>query len=261
MASYSDSILLIIQQNSEWAWLIVFVVAFLESVAIVGLFLPGYVLLVGIGTLIGLDVLSFMPMAISAYCGAVLGEYLSYYIGYHYRESILDWPCVAKRQTLINKTKLFFEKYGTSGVFFGRFLGPIRAVIPLVAGVAEMPKRTFFWVNIISGLIWAPLYLIYGLLIGAAVNIDQEIALSFLLIVIAVSLVCWMAIKQTIKLKVFSLSDHKKKVTELRKAYFFVWLNVGLSWSVVIMLLVVIFNSIYYDFANKLLQIVWSKIT
>lgn len=256
MASFTDSLLLTIQQNSEWAWLIVFVVAFLESVAIVGLFLPGYVLLVGIGTLIGLDVLDFMPMAISAYCGAVLGEYLSYYLGYHYHEIILKWPFVAKRQSLINKTKFFFEKHGSSGVFFGRFLGPIRAVIPLVAGIAEMPKRTFFWVNIISGLIWAPLYLIYGLLIGAAVKIDQEIALSFLLIVIIISLVCWMAVHQTKKIKSYGLNNKKQK-----QSSFFIWLNVSLSWSVLVMLLVVVSNSIYVDFAKRILQVVWEKIT
>jgi membrane protein DedA with SNARE-associated domain len=251
MESFSESVLLSIQQNSEWAWLIVFVVAFIESLAIVGLFLPGYVLLVGIGALIGLDVLNFMPMAISAYCGAVLGEYLSYYLGYHYHEVILKWPLIARRQTLINATRVFFDKHGATGVFFGRFLGPIRAVIPLVAGIAEMPKRTFFWVNIFSGLIWAPLYLIYGILIGAAVNIDQEMSLSFLMVVIVISVVCYMAIKQTKKLG----------AKQNNQNYFFVWLNVGLSWSMFIMILVVVSKSIYFEFAKKLLLVVLDKIT
>ena len=54
-----ESILEFIKQNSELAWLVIFVVAFLESMAIVGLLIPGWVLLVGVGTLIGADALSF----------------------------------------------------------------------------------------------------------------------------------------------------------------------------------------------------------
>lgn len=250
MSSFTDSIILSIQQNSEWAWLIVFVVAFIESLAIVGLFIPGYVLLVGIGTLIGLDVLNFMPMALSAYIGAVLGEYLSYYLGYHYHENILKWPFIAKQHKLINQSKIFFKKHGAVGLFFGRFLGPVRAVIPLVAGIAEMPKRTFFWVNIISGMIWAPLYLIYGLLIGAAVSIDQEMSLSLLLIMLGLFAICYYSIKQTKKIKFIQ----NEKNTP------FTWLNASLSWFVVIMLLVVLSNSIYFDFMKTLIQLVWSKI-
>jgi len=253
MASLTDSILLSIQQNSEWAWLIVFVVAFIESFAIIGLFLPGYVLLVGIGALIGIDALDFLPMALSAYCGAVLGEYLSYHLGYHYHAIILKWPLVAKRQSLINKTRMFFDKHGVAGVFFGRFLGPVRAVLPLVAGIAEMPKRTFFWVNIFSGLIWAPLYLIYGILIGAAVSIDQEMSLSLLLIVAVIGVIGYMAVKQTKKLI--------KMLADKHRFEWFVWINTGLIWSVLIMLLVILSNSIYLDFIKKLLVIVLDKIT
>ncbi|MCF6193114.1 MAG: DedA family protein, partial [Kangiellaceae bacterium] len=170
MQAFAESILATIQQHSEWAWLIVFIIAFAESMAIIGLLIPGWALLLGVGTLIGTDVLEFLPIVISAYFGAVIGEYLSFYVGYHYHDQILKWRFVATHQKLIDRTRDFFEKHGAMGVFIGRFIGPIRAVIPLIAGVAEMPKRTFFWVNLTSGLIWAPLYLIPGILVGVAFN-------------------------------------------------------------------------------------------
>lgn len=41
------------------------------------------------------------------------------------------------------------------GVFFGRFLGPLRASVPLVAGICEMPASTFQIANIASAIVWA----------------------------------------------------------------------------------------------------------
>jgi len=169
-----DSILTFIQENNQYAWFIVFVVAFLESIAIVGLLVPGWILLVGVGTLIGADVLSFYPIAIAAYVGAVVGEYMSFHFGYHYHEKILSWKFVAKHKKLIRISKRFFRKHGAGGVFVGRFFGPTRAVVPLAAGISEMNKMTFFWVNITSGIIWAPLYLLPGILVGAAFSLDTE---------------------------------------------------------------------------------------
>lgn len=153
--------------------------------------MPGWVLLVGIGTMIGADVLEFLPIVISAYLGAVIGEYLSFYVGYHYHEPILKWKFVARHEVLIEHSRTFFKKHGALGVFFGRFIGPVRAVIPLIAGISEMPKRTFFWVNMTSGLIWAPLYLIPGILIGATFKLDSDVSSSLLLIMLVVVSVLW----------------------------------------------------------------------
>ena len=135
-----ESILEFIKQNSEFAWAVIFVVAFLESMAIVGLLVPGWVLLVAVGTLVGADVLSFYPIVFSAYLGAVIGEYISFHFGYHYHEKILSWQFVAKHKNLIRLCRRFFHRHGVGGVFIGRFFGPTRAVIPLVAGISEMNK-------------------------------------------------------------------------------------------------------------------------
>jgi len=187
----AESLLNLVHQYAEWAWLIVFVIAFAESMAIIGLLIPGWALLLGIGTMIGADLLQFFPIVTSAYLGAVIGEYLSFYVGYHYHEPILKWKYLARHQGLIDQSREFFDKHGAAGVFFGRFIGPIRAVIPLIAGISEMPKRTFFWVNLTSGVIWAPLYLIPGILIGAAYNLNSETSTA--LIFILVTFGCWLS--------------------------------------------------------------------
>ena len=247
----TDNILFFIEQNAQWAALIVFLVAFLESIAIVGLLIPGWLLLVGIGTLIGADVLQFYPIVIAAYFGAVIGEYLSFLFGYHYHEKVLALPFVARHQKLIDKSHDFFEKHGASGVFFGRFFGPTRAVIPLVAGISEMNKQTFFWVNIISGFFWAPIYLIPGILVGAAFSLEKDVGyyLIFMLAVIAILMtLSW---------------NYSKKYFRLRKetsSNLLALVKTMLSYLLVLVSCVVFINSPYWQLLKQILTIVWQKL-
>ena len=60
----------------------------------------------------------------------------------------------------------FFDKYGAISVALGRFFGPIRAVVPLVAGLMHMPPRRFYLANVLSAMVWAPAYLAPGVVLG-----------------------------------------------------------------------------------------------
>ncbi|MDQ7049631.1 MAG: DedA family protein [Enterobacterales bacterium] len=250
----TDSLLQIMQQNSTWALLIIFLIAFSESMAIIGLFVPGWVLLVGVGGLIGADLLSFYPVVLSAYLGAVIGESLSFYIGIRYKRQILAWPYFEKHQVLVKKSEDFFDKYGSAGVFIGRFIGPVRAFIPLVAGLSGMSRKRFFWVNMTSALIWAPFYLVPGILIGAAVQIDQQIAGNFLLALVVLALLIWFALAKT-KLLWLSMKEESIKANKMP------FINCLLSWSIVSVLLVYLFRSPYFDFMQQLLTILLDKMT
>lgn len=246
-----QSILLFIEQNAEWAALIVFIVALLESIAIVGLLIPGWLLLVGIGTLIGVDVLSFYPIAIAAYLGAVIGEYFSFLIGYHYHEKVLSIPFVAKHQKLIDKSHEFFEKHGISGVFFGRFFGPTRAVVPLIAGISEMNQKTFFWVNVLSGLIWAPLYLIPGILVGAAFALEKQSGyyLVFILTLIAImATIAWN----------YSKSYFKSRESQIISSLPLI--KMGLSWIIFVVMNAIFIASPYWPLMLDILSVVLDKL-
>ena len=245
-----ENILLFIEDNGQWAALIVFIVAFLESVAILGLFIPGWVLLVGIGTLIGADILPLYPVLISAYLGAVIGEYMSFLLGYHYHEKILSWRFVAKHHKMIQTCRQFFDKHGVSGVFVGRFFGPTRAVVPLIAGISEMKRRTFFWVNIISGLLWAPIYLIPGILIGAAFALEKEAGYHLIFICILIAIVISVATsltKKYLKAKKDSKSTHMDI------------LKVCLAWSLTITMTIIFLSTPYWDLLIQILGILWDK--
>jgi len=60
----------------------------------------------------------------------------------------------------------FFARHGGKSVFIGRFLGPMRAVVPLVAGVMRMHRGRFWFANVTSALVWAPMLLFAGDAVG-----------------------------------------------------------------------------------------------
>jgi membrane protein DedA with SNARE-associated domain len=62
----------------------------------------------------------------------------------------------------------FFRRHGGASVFIGRFFGPVRAVIPLAAGIMQMPRGRFWFANVTSALVWAPMLLFVGDVVGEA---------------------------------------------------------------------------------------------
>jgi undecaprenyl-diphosphatase len=155
-----------IHLHPHWAALISFIIAFTESLAIVGLFIPGSMILCLIGGLVGAGILPASPILICAVLGAIGGDGLSYWLGYHYHQRIRAmWPFY-KFIGLLNKGEQFFNKHGGKSVFLGRFLGPLRPVIPMIAGMMNLSPMRFLGANVLSALLWAPGYILLGVLIG-----------------------------------------------------------------------------------------------
>jgi len=129
--------------------------AFGESFAFISLLLPATVILFALGGLIGAAELAFWPLWVAAALGAILGDWVSFWLGRHYGPAIARfWP-LSRYPEMLPRGHAFFAKWGIAGIFMGRFFGPLRAVVPLVAGICAMPGRHFQLANIGSGLVWA----------------------------------------------------------------------------------------------------------
>lgn len=153
-------------RHPEQAGLIVFAVALAESLAIVGVLVPGVVILIGAGALIGSGVLDFWEMAAWAVAGAVIGDGLSFWLGHHFDYLTARWRWFRLHPDHLRKGVEFFARYGMLSVVLGRFFGPLRAVVPLVAGLMRMPPWRFYLANVFSAMIWAPVYLAPGTLLA-----------------------------------------------------------------------------------------------
>lgn len=155
MQGFVEMILDFVRTHESWAAPIVLVLSFGESLAFISLLLPATVILWGVGALIGASGINFWSIWFAAAIGAALGDWLSYWIGYHYHEQIARmWP-LSKNPELMPRAHKLFEKWGAPGVFIGRFFGPLRAVVPLVAGAAQMPSLHFQIANWTSAFVWA----------------------------------------------------------------------------------------------------------
>jgi membrane protein DedA with SNARE-associated domain len=150
-----DAILTFVRDHEPWAAPIVFLLAFGESLAFISLLLPATVILFGIGGLIGATGIGFWPIWLAASLGAALGDWLSYWLGYRYKREIARlWP-LSRHPDMIPRGEAFFRKWGTAGIFLGRFFGPLRSAAPLVAGICAMPMLPFQVANFSSALVWA----------------------------------------------------------------------------------------------------------
>jgi membrane protein DedA with SNARE-associated domain len=148
--------------HQVWAAPIVFALAFMESLAFISLLVPAWGALVLIGTLIAAGDLNFWPIWVAGSVGAALGDWLSYWVGCKLEYTVQRiWP-LSRHPDLIPKGEAFIKNWGALGIFIGRFSGPLRASVPLVAGIFEMPFWTFQIANFTSAFVWAGVLLTLG---------------------------------------------------------------------------------------------------
>jgi undecaprenyl-diphosphatase len=145
---------------------IIFTVALIESLAVVGIVVPGVVLLSAAASIAGHNDTSLPLVLAAGTLGAFAGDNLSFWLGRKQRSRIPHWWPLKQHPEWLSRGNAFFQRYGTLSVIVGRFVGPVRPFIPMVAGMLSMPSKRFAVVNIISALAWAPVYLLPGFLLG-----------------------------------------------------------------------------------------------
>jgi membrane protein DedA with SNARE-associated domain len=153
---------------AHWAPPIVFVLAFAESLAFISLLVPAWGALVAMGALIKSGGLDFWPVWVAGALGAACGDWLSYWVGLKLERGVGNiWP-LSRHPELIPRGEAFVKKWGVLGIFIGRFFGPLRASVPLVAGIFEMPYWRFQFANFFSAFVWAAVLLTIGDAISVA---------------------------------------------------------------------------------------------
>ncbi|MBT0726159.1 DedA family protein [Rosenbergiella australiborealis] len=161
----------LLEQSVGWAIGVVAVVTFLESLALVGLILPGTVMMASLGALIGSGHISLYPAWGAGLVGCLVGDWLSFYIGWKFQGPLHRWKYLQKYQALLSKTEHALHNHSIATIIIGRFVGPTRPLIPLIAGMLELPVKKFLLPSIVGCLLWPPVYLLPGILAGVAIDI------------------------------------------------------------------------------------------
>lgn len=159
---YVQPLIDFVRMHEAWAAPIVFALAFGESLAFISLLIPAWAVLVAMGTLIGPTGISFWPIWAAGALGAACGDWLSYWIGQKLGPSVAHvWP-LSRHPDLIPRGESFVKHWGVLAIFIGRFFGPLRASVPLVAGIFAMPYWPFQIANFVSAFVWAAVLLTIG---------------------------------------------------------------------------------------------------
>ena len=190
--SWTQELIAWLNAHPGWGFSIVFLVAFFESLVLIGILLPGIVILFGVGTLIGLGMLELIPIWVAASTGAFLGDSLSYLLGHRFRGHLLDvWP-FSRYPTLMERGTRFFHAHGAKSVVAGRFIGPLRPIIPSVAGMMGMKPSRFLAVDIPACITWAPSFLIPGMLFGASLEVASEYTGRLTVLLVILLAILWL---------------------------------------------------------------------
>ena len=152
-------------------WLVL-LISLLESLVLVGVIVPGAVLVIFAGSLAAQGYFDLGDLIWFAAIGAVLGDGFSFVLGQHGIGLFKDTNRIFKASYLETGNQ-FFRKHGAQSIFLGRFIGPVRAVIPFVAGLSKMAASQFYLWNILSAFLWSASHLLAGYFFGQAWQIVE----------------------------------------------------------------------------------------
>ncbi len=184
----------LLQSHPGWLIGMAFAFALLESLAIIGIFVPGIALLFIVGAVIGLDSSLFLWCWASAALGALVGDVVSHWAGSRFRSHVPRlWP-LSRRPDMLAAGQAAVIGHGGKAVIIGRFVGPLRPVVPLVAGMMSMPRRSFLLFAVPACLLWAPAYLLPGMMFGASLELAAEFAGRLVVVLLILVLGGWLVV-------------------------------------------------------------------
>ncbi|WP_371345053.1 DedA family protein [Ancylobacter sp. IITR112] len=174
--------------------LVIGLIAFGESLVLVGLVIPATALMLAIGGLVGTGIVSPLPVIAAAIAGAVLGDVVSYWLGRWLGPRVVHRRPLLHYREQVAQARLFFRRFGFASVFVGRFFGPVRATMPLVAGMMRMDQRRFQFANVSSAIVWAPVMLAPGWVAGrSAGELGAHSQGEWLVLMVGITLVMLIA--------------------------------------------------------------------
>lgn len=169
----------LLQQYGAWIYLILFGVVFCETGLVVTPFLPGDSLLFAAGALAAMDktgtVDIWMLFAVLTFA-AVAGDNTNYWIGRTAGKRLMSNPkSRVFRPEYIEKTEMFFDRYGAKAVVLARFVVIVRTFAPFLAGVGHMRYPKYLAFSVTGGTAWVAIFLAAGYFFGAIPAVQENL--------------------------------------------------------------------------------------
>ncbi len=160
---------------NPWGYILLFLLCLLEASAFVGLFIPGETALLIAGVLSQQGKLSLAVCIASATVGAIIGDSLGYEIGRHFGERMRSsWAGQKVGEERWSKAHDFVRRNGGRSIFFGRFIGLLRALVPAMAGDARMHYGQFLVWNVAGAIVAIPAVIVGGYAAGSSYHVVEK---------------------------------------------------------------------------------------
>jgi membrane protein DedA with SNARE-associated domain len=154
LETITNAVLDFVRAHQAYAPLIIGLMTFAESLAFLSLILPMVTILIAVGFVVAATDIPFWHLWLSGTAGASLSAWISFEIGSTVKKRTYGlWP-LSRNPDMIAKGERFFHRFGPWALFAGRFFGPTRAVLPLIAGVFMIPRVIFQAANMASASVW-----------------------------------------------------------------------------------------------------------
>lgn len=157
-----DGLLAFVKAHEAYAMPMAFVICMAESIVGISLMVPSTIILIATSSVLGASGVDMVALWLAAGLGASFGDWISYGLGYFFEHRLHQtWP-LKDNQELLARGHSFFERWGWISLFVSRFMGPLRSLTPLVAGICEMPLLQFGVASLVSAMVWAGVVLAPG---------------------------------------------------------------------------------------------------
>lgn len=171
--------------GAAWVYAPLFLIIFIETGVVVMPFLPGDSLLFAAGVF-ATDGggLSLLPLLVTVWCAAILGDQCNFAIGHFFgRRIIASGRVKSMTPERIAKSQALLDKWGPLAVFLGRFFPFVRTFVPFLSGVGGMHWRHFVIWNILGGITWSSVFVLLGYFFGGVPFVQDHFELVLVLII------------------------------------------------------------------------------
>lgn len=175
-------LLQIVSDYQTWAYLILFVIIFMETGLVVTPFLPGDSLLFAAGAIAAMpgEPLQMLALVILLIIAAFSGDNTNYFIGRFLGHKVYEKNYRLIKREYLDKTHAFYEKHGGKTLIIARFMPIIRTFAPFVAGVGRMTYLRFISFSIFGNVLWVILFTMGGYFFGNIPVIKNNFTLAIL---------------------------------------------------------------------------------
>jgi membrane-associated protein len=181
-----QNLMSVVNEYGIWTYVILFFIIFLETGFVIFPFLPGDSLLFVSGAAAASGIMDLWLVIIAIVLGAVLGDTVNYWMGNFLGLHVFleRFPTLVKQEH-IDRTYVFYDKYGGLTIFVARFVPVVRTFAPFLAGIGSMNYKRFLFYNVLGAVSWTLLVVLGGYYFGTFTIVKENMnVLIFLVFVV-----------------------------------------------------------------------------